>query len=383
MDKISSIKVDHQEWMAVNLDISSFRNGDKIPEVKTKEAWVKAGLEGNPAWCYYENEPKNGEKYGLLYNWYAVNDPRGLAPNGWYIPNDLDWNKLVEYFGGEELAGKTMKGENNWNTKGNITNGNGIFGHLGGIRSGIFGTFLYAGYQGNWWSSTKLIPTASWYRSMNSSNSSVLKSADDNGNGFSVRCLKDFNKVNVQKSVKIGLQEWMVENLSVAKFNNGDVIPEIKTKEAWELAGKEKKPAWCYLDNEFMNGEKFGKLYNWYAVADPRGLAPNGWHIPSDQEWAKLINYLGGEELAGKKITFEVSWDRKQIGRNESGFSALPGGERNYYGIFGGRGDGCWWSSTYQSSSSAWSCYLTYFNISIKRFSNYKNHGFSVRCIRD
>lgn len=94
------------------------------------------------------------------------------------------------------------------------------------------------------------------------------------------------------KSVKIGAQTWMAENLNVSTFRNGDPIPEVKTNEEWEKAGKEGKPAWCYYDNDPVNSSKYGKLYNWFAVNDPRGLAPEGWHIPRVDEWNTLKNYL-------------------------------------------------------------------------------------------
>ncbi|MBM3455516.1 MAG: hypothetical protein FJX80_10255, partial [Bacteroidetes bacterium] len=184
------------------------------------------------------------------------------------------------------------------------------------------------------------------------------------------------------KSVKIGAQTWMAENLNVSTFRNGDPIPEAKTNEEWEKAGKEGKPAWCYYENDSKNGAKYGKLYNWYAVNDSRGLAPTGWHIPSDAEWTTLENQLGDD--AGKKMKSTSGWKsweeditcsscknwnaeyrRKTAchvckdtrvsgiktisgnGTNSSGFSGLPGGYRNYSGYFYDMGfNGFWWSST-------------------------------------
>ena len=111
------------------------------------------------------------------------------------------------------------------------------------------------------------------------------------------------------KSVIIGEQEWMLENLNVAHFRNGEPIPEAKTNDEWERAGMEKTPAWCYYyDNDPENGKKYGKLYNWFAVNDPRGLAPEGWHVPCDNEWTRLTDYLGGEEIAGTKMKNTSGW---------------------------------------------------------------------------
>lgn len=132
-------------------------------------------------------------------------------------------------------------------------------------------------------------------------------------------------------------QEWMPENLNVDKFRNGDEIPEIRDAAAWEAAGESKQPAWCYYENDPTNGEKYGKLYNWYAVADPRGLCPSGWHVPSDAEWTALTDYLGGNELAGMKMKSTNGWEpyegKSGNGNNESGFSGLPGGYRYYLGF--------------------------------------------------
>jgi uncharacterized protein (TIGR02145 family) len=109
--------------------------------------------------------------------------------------------------------------------------------------------------------------------------------------------------------VKIGRHVWMAENLNVDKFRNGDPIPQAKTLEEWDSAREKKQPAWCYYNNEPANGMKYGKLYNWYAVNDERGLAPEGWHIPSDAEWTILTNFLGGEKVAGKKLKSTTGWE--------------------------------------------------------------------------
>ena len=105
----------------------------------------------------------------------------------------------------------------------------------------------------------------------------------------------------VPGNVTIGTQVWTTKNLDVATFRNGDAIPEAKTNKEWEAAGENKQPAWCYYENNTANGTKYGKLYNWYAVVDSRGLAPTGYHIPTDDEWTVLSTYLGGEDVAGKK----------------------------------------------------------------------------------
>jgi uncharacterized protein (TIGR02145 family) len=100
------VKIGTQVWMSKNLDVSTFRNGEAIPEAKSKEEWAKAGVNRQPAWCYYDNDSKNGKVYGKLYNWYAVNDSRGLGPKGYHIPSDAEWTILTDMLGGEKIAGQ-------------------------------------------------------------------------------------------------------------------------------------------------------------------------------------------------------------------------------------------------------------------------------------
>jgi uncharacterized protein (TIGR02145 family) len=180
--------------------------------------------------------------------------------------------------------------------------------------------------------------------------------------------------------VTIGKQVWMSENLNVDKFRNGDPIPQAKTDEAWKAAGKNKQPAWCYYDNDPANGARYGKLYNWFAVNDPRGLAPNGYHIPTDAEWTKLTHYLAGG-AAGTKMKSTSGWDK---GTNSSGFSGLPAGFRGSSGSFLSISyDAPWWSSTEYSTDNAWAHYLSNNDGSVGRNYSSKERGLSVRCLRD
>ena len=188
--------------------------------------------------------------------------------------------------------------------------------------------------------------------------------------------------------VKIGKQVWMAENLNVATFRNGDPIPEAKTEEEWKKAGKNRQPAWCYYENRAVQddpiyGENYGKLYNWYAVNDPRGLAPKGWHIPTDDEWTVLTNFLGEE--AGYKM-YKKGYNRVDFkeGINESGFNGLMCGYRSSDGPFYNIGEfGFWWSSAENDAFYAWFRKL-YFKFGIiGRDYKGKGEGVSVRCLRD
>jgi uncharacterized protein (TIGR02145 family) len=185
-------------------------------------------------------------------------------------------------------------------------------------------------------------------------------------------------------TIQIGTQKWMSKNLDVAFYRNGDPIPQVTDPTTW--AGLT-TGAWCYYNNDPIQGNKYGKLYNWYAVNDPRGLAPQGWHLPSDAEWTTLGNTLGGELVAGGKMkepgTF--NWTAPNTGAdNSSGFAGLPGGFRNSSGTFFNVGNyGYWWSSTEPNTAFAWYRYLYYGFGFIGRDDYGKQNGFSVRCLRD
>ncbi|MEI6753121.1 MAG: fibrobacter succinogenes major paralogous domain-containing protein, partial [Paludibacter sp.] len=190
---------------------------------------------------------------------------------------------------------------------------------------------------------------------------------------------------NVYTSVTIGTQTWMVENLKTTHYRNGDAIANVTDNTAWSALST---GAWCDYANTAANGTKYGHLYNWFAVADSRIIAPVGWHIATDVEWATLTTYLGGADVAGGKLK-EIgtgNWlSPNTSATNESGFSALPGGYRFYYsGNFDQLGiDGSWWMASEYDTNYAWNIavYNNYSNVYMRY--GYKMFGFSVRCIRD
>ena len=179
--------IGNQIWTTKNLDVETYRNGDAIPQVQDAAAWknLKTG-----AWCYYENNTANGSSYGKLYNWYAVNDPRGLAPKGYHIPTDAEWTSLTNYLGGETIAGAKMKSSSGWGNNGNGTNTIGFAGLPGGFRN-INGDFNYINAGGDWWSSSKDETDYAWYRYLNGNSGNVGSYNGPKQNGFSVRCLRD------------------------------------------------------------------------------------------------------------------------------------------------------------------------------------------------
>jgi uncharacterized protein (TIGR02145 family) len=199
----------------------------------------------------------------------------------------------------------------------------------------------------------------------------------------------------VLPSVTIGTQVWTNKNLDVSRYRNGDVIPQVTDPTQWAALTT---GAWCWYNNDSATyAATYGRLYNWYAVNDARGLAPQGYHIPSETEWNKLVKYLdaGADTscqacnqslIAGGAMKSTTGWNAPNTGAtNSSGFSGLSGGCRNVVGAsFSGiNTDGYWWSSTETSTSSAWFRYLYYDFIFVYRGNYLKSLGFSVRCVRD
>ena len=190
---------------------------------------------------------------------------------------------------------------------------------------------------------------------------------------------------NEYDTIKIGTQFWMKQNLKTSHYRNGDPIPEITSMSLWSSLTS---GAWCWFNNDSVkNAAIYGKLYNWYAINDPRGLAPKGWHVPSEVELATLSLSLGGDLVAGRKLKESGTshWTTPNAGAtNSSGFTGLPGGYCSKEGIFDNIGRyGVWWSSAERSSNLAWYRSLNY---SLEDFSgdnDDKRYGFSVRCLRD
>jgi uncharacterized protein (TIGR02145 family) len=203
------------------------------------------------------------------------------------------------------------------------------------------------------------------------------------------------NKTDFKK-IKIGDQIWMAENLNLERFSNGDLIPEAKTEEEWNLARLNNKPAWCYYRNN-KNNQTNGKLYNWHAVNDPRGLAPKGWHIPKKWEWEKLFDAVGGDTIAGYKLSKKLPYAmpfkanmpfiKKII--NESKFGAEPAGERDFVGTFNNNGEEIlFWTNNddHDNNFNKTKAFFILLNCSVGHSSirsAYKSAGYSVRCLKN
>ncbi len=198
---------------------------------------------------------------------------------------------------------------------------------------------------------------------------------------------------NVYKTIVIGTQEWMAENLNTSVYRNGDAIATGLTSSEWQNSINTSQGAWTYYNNDVSYSCPYGKWYNSYACVDSRRLCPVGWHVPSDQEWTTLISYLGGEDVAGGKMkstgTVENGtgyWNSPNTdATNSSGFSGIPGDFSNYIGEFTNYlgSYSYYWSSSQIGTIDAWMRTLyTEFGFGLRGVGPRQN-GLSVRCIRD
>lgn len=200
------------------------------------------------------------------------------------------------------------------------------------------------------------------------------------------------------KTVIIGTQTWMAENLNTKMYQNGDTISFIQNNNEWSNLTY---GGYCNYHNDTNNAITYGRLYNWYAIVDKRNICPIGWHVPTDSEWNKLIIYLGGYKIAGNKLKEKgtLNWgNQNKLANNFSGFTALPGGHiypngivylpdgtsDTYNGDFDGIGnDGCWWSSTEIQGECAISYNLNHYDSGVIKEMPSKKFGLSIRCIKD
>jgi uncharacterized protein (TIGR02145 family) len=370
---------DGQRYRTVNI-------GDKT--------WMAENLNykiGN-SWCY-ENYESACNKYGRLYDW---NTAMAACPDGWYLPNRDEWSKFMLDVGGVrnherpvyydyDFAGKNIKSKNGWDENGNGTDDFGFSALPGGYRYHYYnGIFRNINLSGGWWSATEagkldlfFIDSAyAWGLGFNSdyvSESIVFKDC-----GFSVRCAKgsgygdskvankgrsgsfiDHRNGKEYRTVEIGNQTWMAENLNYAVDSS-----------------------WCYNNNDSYCAT-YGRLYSFDAALE---ACPGGWHVPSRSDWDYLINVSAGKYLAGYKLKSKSGWDNNGNGTDEFEFSALPGGYRDEDRQFreaGARGN--WWSSTDYGKGSLFYYYRDMNFLNVNSFEGRQEgiNGLSVRCIKN
>ena len=377
--------------------------------------------------CYNDNASNCG-KYGRLYTWVAA---KNTCPDGWHLPAQTEWRDLFDAVGGSSTAGKVLKSTSSWNSKGNGLDSYRFSALPGGRR--YYGYYDYEGVYGYFWSSTEETPCCAYFMCLDYNYNGVSLRADDKDVFFSVRCVKDEVKVveyssNVSqqssssstsvssssiassssmaerelcneetdddcikdsrdgqtyKTVTIGTQTWMAENLNYQTANS-----------------------YCYNDNA-SNCTKYGRLYTWAAAMDSVGtwsangkgcgygktcsptypvcgVCPEGWHLPTQAEWNTLFTAVGGESTAGKMLKSTSGWNSSGNGTDAYSFSALPAGYRDDNGDYvseGGYAD--FWSSTGYYSDDAYYVDLDYSHDYAYLFYSLKYYGFSVRCVKD
>ena len=223
-----------------------------------------------------------------------------------------------------------------------------------------------------------------------------------NSAGNSTTYSNEFSLFTSIPTITIGTQEWTTQNLDVSTYTDGTLIPQVTDSSAWVNLTT---GAWCYYKNNTGNGVIYGKLYNWYAIVGiwnnasstnvslRKKITPNGYHMPSNDEWNVLINYLGGEGQAGgkSKETGLTHWTTPNLSAtNSSGFTALPGGNRNRDGIFEYISDKCtFWtinevSLSFPNNQMVWIKSLDYNSGNfVAGYADYKRSGYSVRILKD
>ena len=188
---------------------------------------------------------------------------------------------------------------------------------------------------------------------------------------------------NVYNTIAIGTQVWFKENLRTKKYRSGALIPVKTNTDTSTIVGQ----MYYYNNDSLTNYSVYGALYNWKATQNSDSLCPTGWHVPTDAEWTTLTTYLGGESVAGGKMKSvgTAYWNSPNTSAtNESGFSALPGGARNYVGSFSSINSvAIFWSATENLNYNAWSYELNYNNDNVKRGLDFKSFGASVRCLKN
>jgi len=388
-------------WSAKNLDVDHYQNGDSIPEVRTGWGYLTTG-----AWCYFENNSANGTTYGKLYNWYAINDSRGLIPAGWHIATDEEWKTLEKYLGMTQAQADgltTWRGTNegdklkeigttHWASPNNGTNISGFTALPNGHRAPNNDNFIELGSVSWLWTDSEYNSSAAYNRGLQYNYSTVWRSYGDKSSGYAIRLVSDYTPPD---TIVVCNQVWQTRNLDVTKYRDGTTIPQITDPTDWANATT---GAWCYYNNDSNYNAIYGKLYNWYAVNDPRGLAPEGWKIPTDDDWKELEMCLGMSQSEadrsndwrgtneGSKIkeTGIAHWSNPNNGStNESQLSFTGTGHKPavgtflWFGIYGY----CWTKSEY-NTSLAWNRYFKNDNTKIYKDNPSKKTGLPVRCLR-
>jgi uncharacterized protein (TIGR02145 family) len=389
------------------------RDGKKyVYVVIGEQTWMAENLNYNASGSKcYNNLESNCNTYGRLYDWSTAmgfssscnssscssqiqTKHRGVCPAGWHLPSNAEWDALETAVGGYSTAGTKLKVASGWNSNGNGTDDYGFSALPGGSGYSV-GSFVFVGNSGGWWSAAEDNASIAYLRGI-LDGSNVFESYGNKSDLYSVRCLQDcstndntsthycsngtmkaYGSVTYQgqtyKTVVIGTQTWMAENLN------------------YNASGSK-----CYSNSE-SNCDTYGRLYDWSTAmgfssscnssscssqiqTKHRGVCPARWHIPSDAEWTTLTDYVGYN--AGTKLKSVSGWSSTS-GTDGYGFSALPGGDGYSDGSFSSVGYGYWWSATENNASFAYSRYMNYDFSDVGRSDYLKSILYSVRCVQD
>ncbi|MFN6078313.1 MAG: FISUMP domain-containing protein [Bacteroidota bacterium] len=185
---------------------------------------------------------------------------------------------------------------------------------------------------------------------------------------------------NQYTTITINGKEWFKENLKTTKYANGDSIENVPTAGDW---GLRTSGAWAYYNNDVNNDSSLGKLYNWYAVTDVKGLCPTGWHVATDADWTSLTANYGTDANAGNELKATTLWTAPNSNTNSSNFGALPGGGRGGLNFGDLNNKGFWWTSTLFDASNSYARRLEYNTDTVIRYTESNKYGFSVRCVKN
>jgi uncharacterized protein (TIGR02145 family) len=397
----STIVIGAQTWMSENLKTTRLNDGTAITLATENSLWASLSV---PGYCWRSNDETTYKNpYGALYNWHTVNTGK-LCPTGWRVPGEGDWTTLELYLGGRNVAGGKLKEDGTWHWNGPNTGARDNYGFAmigGGYRDGQGGGFYELGKGGYLWSALEENSTDGRWRGFSYDNIQMDLGHSVKTTGMSVRCLLDEAppepnpgtisdyEGNVYKTVLIGKQTWMAENLRNTHLANGERIPELKTAAEWVSVTT---PGFSWRNNnEAAYKIPYGALYNGMAMIST-SLCPSGYHIPTEKDFLDLEKYLGGRSLAGGKLKENGTrhWASPNTGATNSyGFTMLPGGYRSGEGSAGffelGRG-GYLWAYPYINVTPGGPRYWGFnkdYAYTDQGKNNNLNTGYSARCLKD
>ncbi|MBM3405442.1 MAG: hypothetical protein FJY10_11220 [Bacteroidetes bacterium] len=376
-NRYNLIIIGNQGWLRENVKAIHYSNGDSIPYISGNVEWANTK---QGAWCNYNNESQNVKEYGHLYNWQVASDPRNICPEGFHVPMNDEFNALINFLGGYQVADGKMKeaGTTHWQPPNTgATNSSGFTALPGGSRSryGVFNGDI--GTDAYFWSSSSAPTSGDGYGvGIDNQGGDIANNYEiESERGLSIRCIQnsgsnqglfvDPRNGHVYKTIKIGTQTWMAANLNI------------------NING-----SWAYND-DMSYAETYGRLYDFSSAAK---ACPEGWHLPDTAEWNKLINHLGGYWVSGgtMKEAGTSHWNSPNYGAyNGSGFEALAAGCRipdsyptDYYylKVFAN-----FWTSSVSKYEPTEGVYLQldYQSIEVWPLTDDFNQGYSVRCVKN